>query len=84
MPDGSPYKPLEKSIREREFLRMAKWMEAEDYAKGVADELLRKEPRRTVWKGGMAFFSWLLSVFGWEGMMEGMMIKHNGLGQIQG
>ncbi|KAJ1324725.1 1-acylglycerone phosphate reductase [Microdochium nivale] len=83
LPDGSPYKQAcERLIRDRAFLSKAKWQDADVYARNVADALLLPQPKSTIWKGGMATMAWVLSVFGWEGMLEGTMMKENGLDQV--
>lgn len=70
LPNGSPYKQAcEQRIRDRTFLAKAKWQDPGLYARNVADALLQPQPKKTIWKGGLATVSWLMSVFGWEGML---------------
>ncbi|KXJ89918.1 short-chain dehydrogenase/reductase [Microdochium bolleyi] len=83
LPEGSPYKPCEDIIRERRFLGKAKWQEADEYARRVADALLQPAATGTIWKGGLATVAWVMSVLGWEGMLESAMMKENGLDQIK-
>lgn len=54
LPEGSYYKPLEKNIHDQEFLGTAQWQESDVYARDVVAALLREEPKRTLWLGGMS------------------------------
>lgn len=69
LPEGSYYKALEKNIHDREFLGTAQWQDGDVYARDVVAALLREEPKRTLWLGGMSTMAWVLSLVGWEGMM---------------
>jgi len=83
MPEGSLYKPLQEWIESRGFLGQARFVEAEVYAKGVADDLLREHPRAVIWRGGLATLAWVLSWAGWETMMDSAMIKGNRLDKLK-
>ncbi|KAF8183841.1 hypothetical protein K438DRAFT_1907952 [Mycena galopus ATCC 62051] len=69
LPEGSLYTPLKQWIESKGFLGQARFVEAEVYAKGVADDLLREHPRAVIWRGGLATLAWVLSWAGWETMM---------------
>ncbi|KAJ6520467.1 hypothetical protein C8R45DRAFT_61186 [Mycena sanguinolenta] len=74
IPEGSLYAPLKEWIEARGFLGSAKFVEAKDYAKAVADDLLKDRPRAVIWRGGLASVAWFLS-WGWETMLDSGMIK---------
>jgi len=83
LPEESYYKPLQKYIRDREFLKHAQWQDADVYARDVVAALLKEEPKRSLWKGGVATMAWVLSLVGWEGMMDRFALKEFGLDQIK-
>lgn len=72
LPAGSAYTPIKEEIEGRAFLNSASFVTPEAYARQVVRELLRDQPRRTVWAGGFATVSWILSWLGWEGMLVGL------------
>ncbi|KAI1208019.1 putative short-chain dehydrogenase/reductase [Annulohypoxylon truncatum] len=82
LPDDSVYAPVRQVIEGREFLRDATFVEAEVYARQVVADLLRPSVRLNVWRGGMVMFGWILSWFGWEGMLDSSMIKGFGLDKV--
>ncbi|KAI2616804.1 putative short-chain dehydrogenase/reductase [Hypoxylon sp. NC1633] len=81
LPDDSLYAPAREFIEQRKMLDKAPYMEPEVYAKKVVDELLRPHVKHVIWQGGLATFAWVLSWFGWEGMMDWIYIKENKLDQ---
>ncbi|RYP22861.1 hypothetical protein DL765_001457 [Monosporascus sp. GIB2] len=83
LPEDSMYGAVRESVEGREFLKNAKWADPEDYAKHVVEQLLKKNPKRSVWAGGLATVAWVLSWLGWEGMLDPAMVKGNHLDKIQ-
>ncbi|KAI1452646.1 putative short-chain dehydrogenase/reductase [Annulohypoxylon moriforme] len=75
LPEGSVYSPVKQLVEKREFLNDATFLEAEEYAKQVVGDLLRPKPKLNIWRGGMITFAWILSWFGWEGMLDSSMAK---------
>lgn len=69
LPEQSLYSPLRKWIESRGFQRSAKFIEVQDYAKGVVSELLKDDVSPVIWKGGLVYIAWFLSWFGWETIM---------------
>ena len=69
LPEGSAYAPLKEDIEGRSFLKNARFIDPEEYAREVVAGLLRDQPKRNIWAGGMSTVAWLLSWLGWEGMM---------------
>ncbi|RYO89856.1 hypothetical protein DL764_008521 [Monosporascus ibericus] len=83
LPEDSMYGAVRESVEGRGFLKNAKWVEPEDYAKQVVAQLLKDNPKRSVWAGGLATVAWVLSWLGWEGMLDSTMVKGNHLDKIQ-
>ncbi|KAI1851315.1 hypothetical protein JX265_000451 [Neoarthrinium moseri] len=83
LPDGSLYEPVRGWVEERGMLDRGGFVEADEYARKVVDELLRPRVRSVIWAGGLALLAWFLSWLGWEDMMDGEMIKGNGLIKIK-
>lgn len=69
VPEESLYAPVRDWIESRGFLRSARYIELEDYAKVVATDLLKDNVKPVIWRGGLAYLAWLLSWLGWETMM---------------
>jgi 1-acylglycerone phosphate reductase len=69
LPDGSRYAPLAGRIKERDYLKSAKWGPADEFAKQVAGDLLRPTPKPVLWRGNLSTMAWLMSIFAWVGSM---------------
>lgn len=69
LPERSLYAAARGFIEGREMLERAPHMDREVYARRVVDELLRPEVKKVIWQGGLTTFAWVLSWFGWEGML---------------
>ncbi|KAI0176018.1 putative short-chain dehydrogenase/reductase [Hypoxylon sp. FL1284] len=82
IPDGSLYRPIADTIENRDFLKNARFVEPDVFARQVVGDLLRPNPARTVWAGGLSTVAWILSWLGWEGMLESSMMKVGGLDRI--
>ncbi|KAI0890142.1 putative short-chain dehydrogenase/reductase [Annulohypoxylon maeteangense] len=82
LPEGSVYEPVRRTLEGREFLSGARFVEADVYAREVVGDLLRARPRLDVWRGGMVTVAWILSWFGWEGMLDSSMVKGFHLDQV--
>ncbi|KAM5356667.1 hypothetical protein ACJ41O_003313 [Fusarium nematophilum] len=83
LPEDSLYLPLKSRIENRDFLDGMQWTSPEDYARQVVSGLLQDNPKPVLWKGAFSFIAWLISVFGWNGMMDGAYIKRNGLDTLK-
>jgi 1-acylglycerone phosphate reductase len=69
VPEDSLYAAVADKIEQREFLKNAQWVDADKFAKQVADDLLKTRPKLDIWRGGLATVASWLACFGWEGMM---------------
>ncbi|KAI2462728.1 putative short-chain dehydrogenase/reductase [Annulohypoxylon bovei var. microspora] len=79
LPEGSWYRPTAQNIENREFLSGARYIDADVYARQVVGDLLKPKPKLNIWRGGLVTVAWILSWFGWEGMLDSTMIKGNKL-----
>ncbi|KAJ3573216.1 hypothetical protein NPX13_g4779 [Xylaria arbuscula] len=70
-------------IEDREFLRDAHWVDADDFARQVVDELLKPKPKPDIWRGGLARVASWLAWLGWDGILESAMVKANHLDEIK-
>ncbi|RWA11295.1 hypothetical protein EKO27_g3815 [Xylaria grammica] len=82
VPENSLYGALADRIENREFLKNAQWVEAEEFARQVVDDLLKPKPKLDIWRGGLARVASWLAVFGWEGMLDSAILKANHLDEI--
>lgn len=71
IPEGSLYFPLKSRIEKQDFLDGMKWTSTEDYARQVVSDLLKERPKPILWRAAFSSVAWLVSVFGWNGMMVG-------------
>jgi len=69
LPEGSMYLPAREFIEGRKMLEGEHYIEAGLYAKNVVNELLRPRVKHVIWQGGLTTIAWILSWFGWEGIM---------------
>ncbi|KAI1299113.1 hypothetical protein F5Y03DRAFT_386376 [Xylaria venustula] len=83
VPEGSFYSPVASRIENRDFLKNAQWVDADDFARQVADDLLKPKPKLDIWRGGLASIASWLAWLGWEGWLDSAMIKENHLNEIQ-
>ncbi|KAI3325825.1 hypothetical protein HD806DRAFT_458058 [Xylariaceae sp. AK1471] len=82
LPEGSLYHSAKEFIEGRKMLDGEHFMKPEVYAKNVVDELLRPKVKHVIWQGGLTTIAWLLSWFGWEGIMDSTLIKGHQLDRI--
>ncbi|TGJ85911.1 hypothetical protein E0Z10_g2874 [Xylaria hypoxylon] len=83
VPENSFYSALADKIENRDFLKNAQWVSADDFARQVADDLLKPKPKLDIWRGGLARVASWLAWLGWEGMLDSAMLKANHLNEIQ-
>ncbi|KAI0910536.1 hypothetical protein F4824DRAFT_494462 [Ustulina deusta] len=83
VPEGSFYSHVARRIEEREFLKNAQWVDADEFARQVVDDLLKPKPKLDIWRGGLARIASWLAWLGWEGMLDSAMLKANHLDEIQ-
>ncbi|KAI0129165.1 short-chain dehydrogenase/reductase [Xylariales sp. AK1849] len=83
LPEGSLYEPVRQWVEGRKMLEQGRFVKADEYARRVVSELLRPSVRHVVWQGGLATVAWLMSWFGWEGMLDPAMIRGNGLDKVK-
>lgn len=69
VPEGSLYYPLKERIEKFSFLDGVKWTSTEDYARQVANDLLRKNPSPVLWRASISTVARLVDMFGWVGML---------------
>ncbi|KAI1191940.1 short-chain dehydrogenase/reductase [Nemania serpens] len=83
IPENSFYYPIKEWIEKRQMLATARFIEPEEYAERVVTALLRPSIKPVIWVGGLSTIAWILSWFGWEGILDGPDIKHNHLEKIR-
>ncbi|KAJ7726685.1 short-chain dehydrogenase/reductase [Mycena maculata] len=83
LPEDSLYASMKDSVERRTMLEQGQFVEPEVYAKEVVTQLLRPSVKHIIWQGGLSTVAWLLSWFGWEGIMDGPMIKGYGLDKVR-
>ncbi|KAI4602913.1 hypothetical protein KJ359_008133 [Pestalotiopsis sp. 9143b] len=83
LPADSQYAPIAHKIEGREFIHNVRRDSADDYARAVVADLLRPEPRWTLWHGSQSTLAWLLSWFGWDGMIDSSIAEKNGLHELK-
>lgn len=69
VPEGSFYAPVASRIEGREFLRDARWVDPDEFARQVVDELSKPKPKPEIWRGGLAKIASWLAWLGWDGML---------------
>jgi hypothetical protein len=74
IPDKSIYAPLREWVARRGYLRGARFVELDDYARDVVGDLIRDDVKPVIWRGGLAFLAWVMSWFGWETMMVSLTV----------
>ncbi|KAI0444703.1 short-chain dehydrogenase/reductase [Xylaria telfairii] len=84
LPEGSLYQPIKDFIEGRKMLEGQDFMTSEVYAKSIVDQLLRPKVKHVIWQGSLTTIAWILSWFGWEGMLDNVMIKGQHLERIRG
>ncbi|KAJ8128834.1 hypothetical protein O1611_g4797 [Lasiodiplodia mahajangana] len=82
VPEQSFYSAVASKIEGKEFLKNARWVDADEFAKQVVGDLLRSKPKLDIWRGGLATVASWLAWFGWEGMLDSAMLKANNLNKI--
>ena len=84
LPEGSIYSParevVEKALRQEDFADQG--MPAEQWARGVVKDLLRKTPPPNVWRGEQAWLARIASVMPF-GMLDGMVKKMTGMDVVE-
>ncbi|RYP08684.1 hypothetical protein DL765_008707 [Monosporascus sp. GIB2] len=83
LPQGSLYAPLREFIEERKMLEAGSYMDADQYARNVVSQLLTPSVKQVVWQGGMTTIAWILSWFGWDSLLDRLLIKGSRLEEIQ-
>ncbi|KAI1419252.1 short-chain dehydrogenase/reductase [Xylaria sp. FL1777] len=83
LPEDSLYQPVKEWIEERKMLGSARFITSDEYAKKVVTELLRPSVKHVIWAGGLTTIAWVLSWFGWEGILDSTYIKTNHLDTLQ-
>lgn len=68
VPESSLYFPIRDAIEKRTFLSGHKDMPGDEYTRKVVGDL-PNSPRPLLWRGGFATLVWLISCFGWVGML---------------
>ncbi|KAI0515220.1 hypothetical protein F5B22DRAFT_192967 [Xylaria bambusicola] len=83
VPEGSFYATVASRIEGREFLKDAHWVDADEFARQVVNELLKPKPNPDIWRGGLARVASWLAWLGWDSMLESAILKANHLDEIQ-
>ncbi|KAI0442265.1 hypothetical protein F4803DRAFT_380419 [Xylaria telfairii] len=83
VPEQSFYSPVADKIENRDFLKNAQWVDADEYARQVANDLLKPKPKLDIWRGGLATAASWLSWLGWEGMLDSAVFKANHLDEVK-
>ncbi|KAI8964821.1 putative short-chain dehydrogenase/reductase [Daldinia sp. FL1419] len=82
LPEHSLYRAAVGNIENREFLKRAPFMDTDVFAKQVVNDLLKPKPKLNIWHGGMTTLAWILTWFGWEGILDSTLINGNGLDMV--
>ncbi|KAH7012736.1 short-chain dehydrogenase/reductase [Microdochium trichocladiopsis] len=82
VPAGSYYSSLANSIELNGTSSDYTPMSPTEYAKLVANDLLKPHPRPLLWRGAFASVAWGLSWLGWVGMMDNGQRTRSGLSTI--
>ncbi|KAI0023950.1 short-chain dehydrogenase/reductase [Xylariomycetidae sp. FL0641] len=82
LPEDSVYLPAREFIEGRKMLEGPRYMDVDVYADRVVEELLRPRVKCLIWQGGLTTIAWLLSWFGWEGMLDNVYIRGNQLNLV--
>ncbi|KAI1264218.1 short-chain dehydrogenase/reductase [Xylariaceae sp. FL1019] len=83
IPERSWYRSLAPSIEGNEMSKGYPSMPPAEYAKAVADDIVRPHPRPLLWKGTFAWLAWVFTWLGWVGMMDGGQTRRSGLERIR-
>lgn len=75
IPEDSLYYAVAENVENRAFLKNARWVEKEVFARRVVSDLLKPKPKLNIWHGGLTTIAWVLSWLGWEGMLDSSMVK---------
>ncbi|KAH9905851.1 short-chain dehydrogenase/reductase [Xylariomycetidae sp. FL2044] len=84
LPHDSIYAPIRDFIEGLKMFDHSKvpFMDVHEYAKQVVDELLRPKVKHVIWRGGLTTVAWILTWFGWEGILDGTLIRGHLLDRI--
>ncbi|KAJ7726674.1 short-chain dehydrogenase/reductase [Mycena maculata] len=82
LPEDSLYASMKDFIERRSMLEQGRFVAPEAYAKAVVTQLLRPSVKHIIWRGGLSTVAWVMSWFGWEGMIDRQMIKGYGLDKV--
>jgi NAD(P)-dependent dehydrogenase (short-subunit alcohol dehydrogenase family) len=83
VPENSWYRTLAPSIEGNELSKGYKAMPPAEYARQVADDLLRPRPKPMLWRGAFAWVAWVFTWFGWVGMLDKGQVQRSGLVKIK-
>ncbi|KAH8676121.1 short-chain dehydrogenase/reductase [Xylariales sp. PMI_506] len=83
LPEDSFYAPIAATIENREFIKgSVKKIPVEDFARRVADHLTKPKPPYSIWEGTSATLAWVLTWFGWDGMLDNYLKKANSITKL--
>ncbi|KAI1474977.1 putative short-chain dehydrogenase/reductase [Daldinia eschscholtzii] len=82
VPEHSLYRAAASNIENRDFLKGAPSTDTDVFAKEVVRDLLRPKPKLNIWHGGMVNLAWILTWFGWEGILDSTVAKRHGLDKV--
>ncbi|KAI0459327.1 hypothetical protein F5B21DRAFT_296994 [Xylaria acuta] len=83
VPEHSFYSPVADKIENRDFLKNSQWVDADEFARQVVNDLLKPKPKLDIWRGGLATVASWLAWLGWEGMLDSAVFKANHLDQVR-
>ncbi|KAI1756478.1 hypothetical protein F4782DRAFT_267178 [Xylaria castorea] len=83
VPEQSFYSPVADKIEKRDFLKNAQWVDADEFARQAANDLLKPKPKLDIWRGGLATAASWLGWLGWEGMLDSTIFKANHLDEVR-
>jgi 1-acylglycerone phosphate reductase len=82
VPPDSWYLGIKEYIESWQFMSSGTFMQPDVYARSVAPQLLRAQPRAVIWEGGLAWITWLVDRLGWETMLDSIMTRESGMHKL--
>ncbi|KAH6674707.1 short-chain dehydrogenase/reductase-like protein [Halenospora varia] len=81
LPEGSPYEGIRQVVDEAWMVR-GNVMPVKEYAEGVMEKVVKKNPPTRIWYGGNATMVWLIEALGIQWIYKGMFRKEYGLDRL--
>ncbi|KAI0125616.1 short-chain dehydrogenase/reductase [Xylariales sp. AK1849] len=83
IPENSVYAPIANLVEDSRPATGTARIPADLFAKRVVGDLMKPSPKATIWRGRMSMVAWILTWFGWDGMLDSILIKRVGLDKLR-